>query len=596
MAVAFLTSFMMISCGKSAETNYNVYDSLPSPTKSSGADFKSTGLMSLSATATDSGTIGSSAVSDYNTYAERDNRSGWSFGLDRAAIEAKLGMGKADYYDNNIQQFVRGILSHQSVKDKLASAVNSYPLFKGKTDISALVSADNATLESISVADGITMPDSSLRSAVTLNVLIPVNTGISGVNSLSACSNVISEIRSDSTQADFVSPTAASWNYVIKASLVFFIADRSSLHTAALTASSGDTVTTAETEAVADDFGLITWFLENMNTANIPSYDAVFTFLPSDRLTDGTLGYIHGQAKTDEDTSCLMAVDAMMPEASVIIPGITGSSYLEQDYEYYTHKYSEDLDLLTAGAEYGAACMYDQDGNIVTVDGNSSCSTATGTYDLSIKGRSKTGKAIYGVITPYQKLTGTSAKVAAPDGLDAYREIQARGAICNNYPWNKLKTGRFGRGIILSVTEWAIYGQVADYWNIHWYQRPGSAAAQSAISDAAWLFKQVAQLYVEDGSWYGFAFASAGLAYKYASKFNISVAGHKMGGGATSGIGDFIVDIIRFASLSSGVKTYLEKIGISETTDAMAQILQTQVTGWQDYYSGSYRVCGFKFH
>lgn len=595
----FLVGNMLVGCGdNSTVQNTEVYKSLPPPTTSTGTEFKDSGSISLTASALNSGTIGTTGVSEYNSYAERDNQSGWAFGLDRTALKEKLGENDVIRYETGVKTFLKNIFTHQSVLNKLDEAVNSYPMFKNHQDITSLTSLDNVQISALSVADGIVMPDSSTKSAITLKVLLPFVLPVDNSRNLSSCSNVVSELYASNTDGSFIAPADATWSYVISVTLVFFIDDRSALHTNALSTLDQDTVTSAETAAVADDFGLMVWFLNNINTANIPSFDAIFTFKASDALMASTLGPINGQAKTDDDTSCLMNVDAMTPEASLMIPNITGVNYLNGDYEYYIHKYSEDLDLLTAGAEYGASCLYDKDGNIVTVDGNSSCATATGTYDIVSKGKSKDGKAIYGVITPYQKIAGVTGDTTdsedITDGLAAYNAKTTSG-ICNSSPWSHLRTGRFGRGIRLAVSEWAVHGQVADYWNIHWYQRADSAAEQSLISDAAYLFKLVAQTALNDGSWWGYAFASAGLAYKYASKFDISIAGHRMGGKTNSGIGDFIVAIIRYGTLTTSVKGYLQSIGISETVDGMAQIIQTQVTGWQDYYSGSHKVCGFKF-
>ena len=69
-----------------------------------------------------------------------------------------------------------------------------------------------------------------------------------------------------------------------------------------------------------------------------------------------------------------------------------------------------------------------------------------------------------------------------------------------------------------------------------------------------------------------------------------------MGGDTNSRIGDLIVAVIRYGTLASSVKEYLKSIAVSETVDGIAQMFQTQVTGWQDYYSGSHWVCDYQFN
>jgi hypothetical protein len=598
--IAFLICLQILiaGCGSgsgSSKGEKSVYSMLPEPETGHTATFSSSGLFNLTQTSLLSGQIGDSPLSDYASYAARDNMAGWAFGLDREALKETLGESAAARYENSITEFIDEIFTHPSVTAKLHQAVGNFPLFSGVNDIASLNTLHSVEFKSISVADGVYTETGVQKSVITLNIILPFELTSQNPD-LSACSDTVTEIEADDSFSEFINPAAAEWDYAISASLVFFVDDLSNSHAGALLTKNSDTVSEEEEKAVARNFGLIIWFLENLNSHQIPSYDAKFVFGASGNLVSSTLGRIHGTAKMNEDVDCLMAVDALMPEAALIIPNITGGGYLDTDYEYYTHTYNDDLDGANEGDEHGAACLHDKDGKIVLVDGESSCATATGTYDLSDNLSSAGSSALSGttaartVRTPYQKIT--------MEDLHSHDDtsVRATSGICNKSPWSSLRTPRFGRGIRLAVSEWAVHGQVADHWNIHWYQRPGSALAQSAISDAAYLIKLIAQETLVGGSWWGFAFATAGQAYKYASKFNISIAGHKIGGDTNSRIGDLIVAVIRYGTTATSVKQYLTSIGVSETVDGVAQMIQTQTTGWQDYYSGSHKVCGYQFN
>ncbi|QAR32418.1 hypothetical protein EP073_03085 [Geovibrio thiophilus] len=589
---------LITGCGSgpgSSDGGESVYSMLPEPETGNTASLSSSGLFNITQTSLLSGQIGGSPLSDYASYAARDNMAGWAFGLDRDALEATLGESVASGYENSIAEFIDEIFTHPSVTAKLHAAVENFPLFSGVNDIASLSTLHSVRLKSVSVADGVYTESGAQKSVITLNFILPFELTSQNPD-LSACSDAITEIETNDNLSEFISPVNTEWSYEISASLVFFADDLSGQHDEALLTKNSDILGEEEEAAAARNFGQIIWFLENLNSHQIPSYDAMFVFSASNSLISSTLGKIHGTAKGNEDVGCLMAVDALMPEAALIIPNITDESYLDTDYEYYTHTYNDDLDGVTDGDEHGAACLHDKDGKIVIIDGESSCATATGTYDLSDNLSAAGSSVLSGmtaersVRTPYQKI------VQGAEHSHDDVSVRSTSGICNKSPWSHLRTPRFGRGIRLAVSEWAVHGQVADHWNIHWYQRPGSALAQSAISDAAYLIKLIAQDTLVGGSWWGFAFASAGQAYKYASKFNISVAGHKMGGDTNSRIGDLIVALIRYGTMASSVKQYLTSIGISETVDGIAQMIQTQATGWQDYYSGSHKVCGYQFN
>jgi len=575
-ASAMLFSLILGGCGdgssSSSSENHEVYSALPEPEEHSGVNFHSAGLYSLSNSGKSKGRLGKAEVSEYSAEASHDNSEGeWAFGLDKQALTATLGANTVAVYEHNINEFVSDVVSHQSVLDELNDIVGSFPMFTDAHVFTAADIRDRVQLTSVSVADGVYTSDGNARSLIRLNLSIPAIFTKDNSQAVSACSDEIQTLMSDT----FVQPANAEWSYGLNIVLTFITDNRETVHLY----ETEDGISDVELMQVADDFGLILWFLQNLTNHDIPSYDIVFSLSASESLS-GTLGEIQGLAKETEDAMCQMALDSVIPEASLIIPHVTSASFLDGDYEYYTHRYSEDLDNLSAGNEFGSSCLHDGEGNIISMGDDSTCSSGSGTYLITASAKSKDGTAVLSVRTPYEKRVD---------------ERSTKG-FCNSSPWNQLRTPRFGRGIRLSLTEWAIHGQVADYWNIHWYQRPGSALAQSAISDAAYLVKIVAQQTLVGGSWWGFAASSASLAYKYASKFDISIAGYRMGGTTNSRMGDLIVALIRFATISDSVKKYAQSIAISQTVEGVAQIIQTQATGWQDYYSGSHKVCGYQFN
>lgn len=573
---AIFFSIILSGCGdgssSSSSQNNEVYSALPEPEEHYGVDFHPAGLFSLSDSGKSKGRIGKAEVSEYSAGTSHDNSEGnWAFGLDKEALTATLGSDAVEGYEKNINGFVSDVVSHPSVIQKLNDVMTSFPMFTGAHVFTAADIDNRVQLTSVSVADGVYTSTGDVKSLIRLNLSVPAIFTKDNSAAVSACSDEIQTLLSE----NFVQPANAEWSYGLNIVLTFITDNRESTHLY----ETEHSITDAEMSQVADDFGLILWFLQNLANHDIPSYDIVFSLTPSKSLSD-SLGDIQGLAKETENAECQMAIDSVMPEASLIIPLVTSSAALDGDYEYYTHRYSEDLDNLSAGSEYGSSCLHDGDGNIISMGDDSTCSSGSGTYLFSTSGKSKDGTTILSVRTPYEKKVDT----------------RTTKGFCNSSPWNQLRTPRFGRGIRLSLTEWAIHGQVADHWNIHWYQRPGAALTQSAISDAAYLVKIVAQQTLVGGSWWGFAASSASLAYKYASKFDISIAGHKMGGDTNSRMGDLIVALIRFATLSDSVKKYAQSIAISQTVEGVAQIIQTQATGWQDYYSGSHKVCGYQFN
>ncbi|WP_303852711.1 hypothetical protein [Seleniivibrio woodruffii] len=583
----FITALMLFifalygcSEGSSSDTGQNVYSSIPSPDEHSGVSFHSAGLYSLSDSGKAKGRLGKDTVSDYSENMEYENSDAdWSFSLDKPAMNVLMGEQAALTYENSINTFLGDIADHPSVLEKLNAAVKSFPLF---SDTQSIVKSDisgNAQFKSISVADGVYTGDGTPKSLIRLTVVIPELFSDNNSAVASDCSAEVAQVMSDDSTNTYTQPADTVWTYGLDIVVTFLIDDQQFAHTDV----DEDSVTQTEQEQWANDFGLLVWFLNNLNSHSIPSYDIVFSVNPGDELT-ASLGRIQGQAKTNENAACLMALDSAMPEPSLVIPNITGTEYLDTDYEYYSHKYSAELDNLSAGNEFGASCLHDADGNIISVGDDSTCAAGSGVYSFTEKGKTKDGDVSLGVISPYEN---------HPDGTVTGKTTKG---FCNSSPWTYLRTPRFGRGIRLALTEWAIHGQIADHWNIHWYQKPGKALAQSAISDAAYLIKVVAQETLVGGSWWGFAFTSAGQAYKYASKFNISIAGYRIGGDTDSRLGDLIVALIRYGTLTTSVKEYATSIGISETVEGVAQMFQTEVTGWQDYYSGSHKVCGYKFN
>jgi len=597
LMILILCAFVLSGCFNGDEGGSSAYDQLPEPEEGVTAEFKTTGMTAMTTLVVSGGMLGNTAVSYYSADSFRSEEPSWSFGLDRESLTSLVGEEDLALFDANMENFIGDIFTHPSVLLKLSEAVSSNPHFNGVNDIESAIDISGAEIKSVYVADGVVSGGES-RSMIGVHISLPFVYDTGGDISLGDCGSIISLVEESGIETDFVHPQNAKWGYEIDVHLMFFTEDRSVAHEGALAAFSGDIITDEENSAVAKDSGLIIWFLENLNSHVIPSYDAIFVFKASHELTSGTLGIIQGYAKESEDTSCLMAVDAFMPESSVNIPHITGSAYLDTDYTYFVHRYNSDLDDVNEGDEFGSSCLHDKNGSIVVVDGELACASASGPYSLTEDpAASKSGVKSFKVGSPYKTAAAlvVSGEDILPEEVYGFAMTKTTSGICNAWPWNHLRTHRFGRGIRLAVSELAIHGQVADYWNIHYYQRPGSAGIQSAISAGAFVIKIVATNAIGGGSWWGIALGTAGEAYKLAKKFNISIAGYRIGGGSSSRMGDLFAAIMRYATLSSSVKEYLTMIAVAQTVEAVAQMAQTQATGWQDYYSGSHKVCGYKF-
>jgi hypothetical protein len=572
--------FILTGCGGGGSSgdgdNSALYEGIPNPDAHSGVNFQESGLYSLTSSGKTKGRIGKAAVVEYGENFSFDNSNGdWAFGLDKQALTAKLGENTINSYEAGLNNFIDDIISHPTVLTKLNDAVNSFPLFTGVHTFTESDFSGKAQLRSISVADGAYDANGTPKSLIRVGLAIPAVFTDNNSSAMSACSTEIAEVMSADSDGTFVQPANAVWTYGVDINLIFVIDDQSALHTAKV---EDNNITEAEVDQWANDFGLIVWFLNNLENHNIPSFDVNFSVRSDTELTE-SVGRVQGQAKGNENATCLMAVDSVMPEASLTIPAITDTAHLNTDYEYYVHKYSADLDMLTAGNEYGSSCLNDKDGNMITIGDVTSCAAGNGGYTLLSDGRSKDSPIT--VISPY-----------AP--RQDYAEVRLTKGFCNSSPWNKMRTGRFGRGIIISLTEWAVHGQVADYWNIHWYQRPGAAAVQTAISEAATIAKLAAKLAI-GGTWLDIIAAGAEQDYNLVKKLNISIAGYQIGSSNSSKFSDFLTLLLMYGTTSMEAKKYAQNLAAKQTITALAQVAQTQATGWQDFYSGSHWACGFQF-
>lgn len=177
------------------------------------------------------------------------------------------------------------------------------------------------------------------------------------------------------------------------------------------------------------------------------------------------------------------------------------------------------------------------------------------------------------------------------------------------YP-SRARTPRFGRGIQFILTEWLLHNQVGDYKNIHLYQSVSKSSFQVLVKGtkfvASTYFKiQFGAIYVPKQQGATLAVYMVNAFFPLLGDMTAKSTGLEIAGVAFSMpayVVNFFLDMASAGvsnatfgdKLAAGVKGAFVGFLIDKITDAVAQILDVEVTGWQDISDGSHHGC-FKF-
>jgi hypothetical protein len=141
---------------------------------------------------------------------------------------------------------------------------------------------------------------------------------------------------------------------------------------------------------------------------------------------------------------------------------------------------------------------------------------------------------------------------------------------------------------------------VGDYWNIHFWQSPGKAAAQSAIKAGAYVLRGAAYVYLGGGDTrvlVRLAAVSEGSAYIADLVTNMT---HKpVAGYAIAGYGAYatsvLVKVFQALGMLEKDPNIVASFTVDRVIDAFAQMAEVSAVGWQDYSDASHCRCGFEF-
>lgn len=174
------------------------------------------------------------------------------------------------------------------------------------------------------------------------------------------------------------------------------------------------------------------------------------------------------------------------------------------------------------------------------------------------------------------------------------------------YP-SRARTPRFGRGLQFILTEWLLHNQVGDYKNIHWYQSSWKSSFQVLVKGSKFVastyFKiQFGAISVPKQEGAAAAIYIVNSFFPLLGDMTAKSTGLKIAGIAFSMpayVVNFFLDMAyaeasnpTFGSkLAAGVKGALKGFLVDRLTDAVAQIIDVEVTGWQDISDDSHRGC-----
>jgi hypothetical protein len=230
------------------------------------------------------------------------------------------------------------------------------------------------------------------------------------------------------------------------------------------------------------------------------------------------------------------------------------------------------------------------------------CAVASGALELEPLPTTGAGTVQgYSVVTPYQRIALRAAAGGQCASSTQNLEQGLNHVRIGNFYWNCTNsqyaacTGRFGRGNRICMSEWIVHNQVGDYWNIRWYQNGWKSAQQSTIKGAAYVVRAAVSFYLGGRAWTGPMLELLSYAGDVIDKTSgTKIAGHSLTG--MKAVGAVVKEVMtKFKDIGTDVKNAGIGFAFDMAVDLAAQIVQVQVTGWQDYSQDSHCVCGFQF-
>lgn len=537
----------------------------------------------------------------------------WSFGLGRDDLEVKLGSPAMAQAEAGLAAYYSRLFGDAATRAALRTMVQNYPQW-ATVDTSSADTLQGLRIDAISLSSGERSDedgDGSYETAqtlVTVAMTLPAQQLPTPGNPLLGCSRLLADtsgVAQYAQQSDttFVPPGAAQWKYQISLMAHFYVADLALLHAGVMEPGKGY-LTKAQAATAADNLALFSQLMGNIQTLDIPSSDLMVSFVPVPELADQTLGLISGMARAANDADCLRDVDAWEAAPSMLLAALTPAQLQgSAPPTYMLQTYSSAMDAADGVmGEWGTTCLHDVSGNVLQVGDKLACAMASGPVELEpMVGAVAGAPQGYSVVSPYQRIALRAAnggQCAAPSGnltqgLDHVR--------IGNFYWNCTNTkyaactAKFGRGNRVCMSEWIIHNQVGDYWNIHWTQNAWKSAKQRIVKTSAYAIRAAMSYYVGGRSWVGpmlEMLTYAGDVIDKASSTKIagySVIGIKSVGGVVKEV------VTNFKDFGEDVKNAGIMFAFDMAVDMFAQIVEVQVTGWQDYSHDSHCVCDFEF-
>lgn len=136
---------------------------------------------------------------------------------------------------------------------------------------------------------------------------------------------------------------------------------------------------------------------------------------------------------------------------------------------------------------------------------------------------------------------------------------------------------------------------MGDYWNIHWTQNAWKSAKQRIIKTSAYVIRAAMSYYVGGRSWVGPMLEMLTYAGDVIDKASSTrVAGYSVID--IKAVGGVVKEVVtNFKEVGKDVKNAGIMFAFDMAVDMFAQIVEVQVTGWQDYSHDSHCVCDFEF-
>lgn len=537
----------------------------------------------------------------------------WSFGLGRDDLAVKLGNSTVTQAETGLAAYYSRLLGQTDTQNALRTMVQSYPQWTA-VDTRSASNTQGLRIDSISLSSGERSDEDSngshesAQTVVTVTMTLPAMQLPTPGNPLPGCSRLLADtdgVASYVAQSNavFVPPGTAQWNYQVGLTAHFYVADQALLHAGVMEPGKGY-LTKKHVATAAENLALFSQLIGNIQTLVIPSSDLMVSFAPTRELSRQTLGLISGMARAASDADCLRDVDAWFANPSLIHAGLT-PAHLQgmAPSNAMLQTYSAAMDAADGvTGEYGTTCLHNSAGQVLQVGDTLACATSSGALELEPLASAAAGAPQgFSVVTPYQRI---ALRAAAAGQCAANTESLVQGINhvgIGNFMWNCTNseyaacTGRFGRGNRICMSEWVVHNQVGDYWNIHWYQDGWKSGKQTAIKAGAYALRAVVSYYVGGRKWVGPILEIMSWAANVIDNAsNTKIAGYSLTFLKTTG-----AVIHEFNTNFKDLGPDLKKAGIQFAFDAVvdmgAQIAEVEVTGWQDYSNGSHCVCHFQF-